>query len=76
MNRSDDGLTIDATSGVAAIKDEPVIYENAYLLDGPDILKNIGGLSPGRLHPGDQRMIFLGENLARHIKPLTEPLYQ
>jgi len=46
--------------------------ENVYLLEGPDILKDIGGLSPDLLHPGDQGMIFMGENLARQIKPLIE----
>ncbi len=51
-------------------------YENAYLLEGSDILKDIGGFSTDLLHPGDQGMIFMGENLARYIKPLIEPLYQ
>jgi lysophospholipase L1-like esterase len=50
--------------------------ENVYLIEGSDILKDIGGLSPDLLHPGDQGMIFMGENLARKIKPLIESFYQ
>jgi len=50
--------------------------KNVYLLEGSDILKDIGGLSPDLLHPGDQGMIFMGENLARMIKPLIEPFLQ
>ncbi|MBF0235075.1 MAG: hypothetical protein HQK65_18885 [Desulfamplus sp.] len=50
--------------------------KNVYLLEGSDILKDIGGLSPDLLHPGDQGMIFMGENLARRIKPLIEPFFQ
>lgn len=44
--------------------------ENVFLVEGSDILKDIGGLSTDLLHPGDQGMIFMGENLARLIKPL------
>lgn len=46
--------------------------ENVHLLEGSDILKDIGGLAPDLLHPGDQGMIFMGENLARMIKPLID----
>lgn len=53
-----------------AVQDCP--YENAYLVEGTQILDDIGGLSPDLLHPGDQGMIFIGENLARQIKPLIE----
>jgi lysophospholipase L1-like esterase len=50
--------------------------KNLYLLEGSDILNDIGGLSPDLLHPGDQGMIFIGENLARQIKPLIKQFYQ
>ena len=48
--------------------------ENVYLLEGSEILNDIAGLSPDLLHPGDQGMIFMGENLARQIKPLIEKI--
>jgi len=56
-----------------AVADCP--YENIYILEGTEILDDIGGLAPDLLHPGDQGMIFMGENLARQIKPLIEKYY-
>jgi len=59
--------------GRASVQNCPC--ENVYLFEGSDILQDIGGLSPDLLHPGDQGMIFMGENLARKIKPLIAPFY-
>jgi hypothetical protein len=56
-----------------AVDDCP--YENAYLLKGTDILADVGGLSPDLLHPGDQGMIYMGENLARQIKPIINQYF-
>ena len=49
-------------------------HENAHLIEGPDILTDIGGLSPDLVHPADNGMIRMGENLARHLKPLIDSL--
>lgn len=57
-----------------AVDDCP--YENVSLLKGSEILNDVGGLSPDLLHPGDQGMIFMGENLARRIKPLIDKFYR
>ncbi len=55
-----------------AVADCP--YNNAQLLEGSQVLDDISGLSPDLLHPGDQGMIFMGENLARQIRPLIRKL--
>ncbi len=56
-----------------AVDDCP--YKNVYLIEGDEVLDDIRGLSPDLLHPGDQGMIFMGENLARQIKPLIDKFY-
>jgi hypothetical protein len=38
------------------------------------VLDDVAGLSPDLLHPGDQGMIFMGENLARRLKPLIQSI--
>jgi len=45
-------------------------HPNAYLLEGPDILTDIGGLSADLIHPADNGMIQMGENLARKLREL------
>lgn len=45
-------------------------HPNVHLIEGPDILTDIGGLTPDMIHPGDNGMIQMGENLARKLKPL------
>lgn len=57
-----------------AVSDCP--YDNVYLIEGSQILDDIAGLSPDLLHPGDQGMIFMGENLARQIRPLITKILQ
>ncbi len=57
-----------------AVQDCPC--ENVYLLEGSQVLDNIGGLAPDLLHPADQGMIFMGENLARQIKPVIDKFYR
>ncbi|RJP92473.1 MAG: hypothetical protein C4518_07425 [Desulfobacteraceae bacterium] len=56
-----------------AVRDCPC--ENVYTLEGSEILNNVGGLSSDLLHPGDQGMIIIGENLARQIRPLIKKFY-
>ncbi len=43
---------------------------NVHLLEGPDLLRNIEGLTSDLLHPGDYGMIEMGENLARLLAPV------
>jgi hypothetical protein len=43
---------------------------NLHLIEGPDLLTNIGGLSNDLLHPSDNAMIEIGRNLAARLKPL------
>lgn len=46
-------------------------HQNVTLLEGPDILDDIGGLTGDLIHPGDLGMIRMGENLAKRIEPLV-----
>lgn len=43
--------------------------ENAHLIEGPELLTDVGGLTPDLLHPADNGMIQMGENLARFFSP-------
>ena len=45
-------------------------HPNVHLLEGPDILTDIGGLSADLIHPADNGMIQMGENLARKLQEL------
>ena len=47
-------------------------HPNLHLIEGPDILQGVHGLTPDLLHPGDNGMIQMGENLARKLKPLLK----
>ena len=47
-------------------------HENVSLLEGPDLLPTIGGLTTDLVHPGDDAMITMGENLAAELEPLFE----
>lgn len=43
-------------------------HKNLHLLEGSDILTDIGGLTPDLIHPADNGMIQMGENLAKKIR--------
>jgi len=43
---------------------------NAHLVEGPDILADLTGLSPDLIHPADNGMIDMGRNLAAAMQPL------
>lgn len=43
---------------------------NMHLLEGPSILGEPTGLTPDLVHPADNGMIVMGENLARCMRPL------
>ena len=47
-------------------------YQNAHLLEGEEMLRNIGGLTVDMIHPGDHGMIEMGEHIAKHLKPLLD----
>lgn len=45
-------------------------HPNVRLIEGPDVLTNIGGLTADLIHPSDNAMIEMGSNLAARLKPL------
>lgn len=45
-------------------------HKNAHLIEGPEMLRSIGGLSVDLIHPGDLGMIEMGENIAAELKSL------
>ncbi|MDS0223051.1 GDSL-type esterase/lipase family protein [Haloarcula sp. S1AR25-5A] len=47
-------------------------HENVSLLEGPELLPTIEGLTTDLVHPGDNAMITMGENLASELQPLLE----
>ena len=40
------------------------------LAEGADILTDLGGFTPDLIHPADNGMINMGENLARKLRRL------
>ena len=48
---------------------------NVHLIEGPDLLTYIGGLTCDLIHPSDFGMIQIAENLAARLKPLVKNLY-
>lgn len=53
-----------ALRDAVAAADQP----NLHLIEGQDILVDIGGLTPDLIHPADNGMIQMGENLARRVE--------
>ena len=47
-------------------------HPNLHLIEGPELLTNIGGLTADLLHPSDNAMIEMGRNLARCLKDLLK----
>ena len=45
-------------------------HENVTLVEGPDVLDDIDGLTTDLTHPGDNAMIRMGENLATRLESL------
>ena len=45
-------------------------HPNAHLVEGPEILTDICGLTPDLVHPADNGMIQMGENLAKRLAEL------
>ena len=51
-----------------AVADCP--HDNVHLIEGPEILTDITGLTADLIHPGDNGMIEMGRNLAARLRPL------
>lgn len=49
-------------------------HPNVHLVEGQDILGGLAGLGPDLIHPGDNGMIRMGENLARIMRPYVDGL--
>ena len=47
-------------------------HKNAHLIEGPEMLSNIGGLTVDLIHPGDHGMIEMGERIAGQLSPLLD----
>jgi len=45
-------------------------HGNLHLIEGADILTDIGGLTSDLVHPADNGMINMGENLAARLRPI------
>ena len=45
-------------------------HPNVHLIEGREVLTNIGGLTVDLIHPSDNAMIEMGRNLAARLKPL------
>jgi len=45
-------------------------HPNVHLIEGQDVLTNIGGLTGDLVHPSDNAMIEMGRNLSARLKPL------
>ena len=48
--------------------------QNPDLINGFEILTEIGRLTIDMIHPSDLGMINMGENLARKLKPMVEQI--
>lgn len=46
-------------------------HANVHLIEGPDMLTDIGGLTVDLIHPGDLGMIEMGEKIAARLKGLV-----
>ena len=45
-------------------------HPNVHIIEGSDILTDFGGLTCDLIHPADNGMIQMGENLAQRLRPL------
>lgn len=48
-------------------------HENVHLLEGPELLPSIDGLTTDLVHPGDSAMTTIAERLAAELDPLLKP---
>ncbi len=49
-------------------------HPNVHLLEGPEMLADMGGLTTDLIHPADDGMIQMGENIARRLQPLINSI--
>lgn len=47
-------------------------HENVHLVEGPELLPSIDGLTADLIHPGDGAMTTIAENLAPELRPLFQ----
>ncbi|MFC7141875.1 SGNH/GDSL hydrolase family protein [Halosimplex aquaticum] len=47
-------------------------HDNVHLLEGPELLPTIDGLTTDLVHPGDGAMTTMAENLATELRPLLD----
>jgi hypothetical protein len=47
-------------------------HRNVHLMEGADILTDIGGLTGDLVHPADHGMVTMGETLACRIRTILE----
>lgn len=45
-------------------------HDNVHLLEGPELLPSVAGLTTDLVHPGDNAMVTMGENLAAELETL------
>lgn len=51
---------------------EECTLPNVHLIEGQEMLTNIGGLTGDLIHPSDNAMIEIGRNLSDRLKPLLQ----
>lgn len=51
---------------------EELNHDNTALIEGPDLLRDPGGLTIDLIHPGDLGMIQMGEGLAARLQAMLE----
>lgn len=49
-------------------------HPNVHLLEGPEMLTDMGGHTTDLIHPADDGMIQMGENIARRLQPLLNSI--
>lgn len=49
-------------------------YPNVHFIEGPALMTDFGGLASDLLHPADNGMIQIGENLAKRLRPIVEAI--
>ena len=68
-NENDVGTAEDFREALRrAVRECP--HPNAHLIEGREVLKDMGGFTPDLIHPSDNGMINMGENLARKLEAI------
>jgi len=72
MDVLEDGDAAECTAFREALREVAAETDhwNVHLLEGPDLLPSIEGLTTDLVHPGDNAMVTMGENLAAELETL------